>query len=167
VTYEKGNPKSWYNSNGWTKHWWQEDTTKVEPVATFTVSSGKMTINVSRVSSGLVYEVQLIQYPISLTKGVTYKLSFEAYASVPGKKLRAAVLETGEEGGVWALYGGVYNGLYSGDEDYDIALTTTSQKYESQFKMEYNTDTKAQLQINSGASVGSVTISNISLVPCQ
>ncbi|WP_246070747.1 carbohydrate binding domain-containing protein [Paenibacillus kobensis] len=92
------------------------------------------------------YSVQMIQYA-TLTRGHTYKISFDAKASAN----RAMSLKFGgDDDNGWATY----------SDSFDVALKTNMQHYEYRFTMNAATDIAARLEFNMGLSTGDIWIGN-------
>lgn len=95
------------------------------------------------------YALQMIQYA-TLTKGHTYKLSFDAKASAA----RAINLKFGgDDDNGWAVY----------SDNFESSLKTELQHYEYRFTMNGTTDPAARLEFNLGLSTGTVWIGNVVL----
>lgn len=95
------------------------------------------------------YAIQMIQYA-TLTRGHTYKVSFDAKASAN----RAMSMKFGgDDDNGWATY----------SDSFDIPLKTDMQHYEYRFTMNAETDIAARLEFNMGLSTGSIWIGNVVL----
>ncbi|MWC26895.1 carbohydrate binding domain-containing protein [Paenibacillus sp. MMS18-CY102] len=95
------------------------------------------------------YALQMIQYA-TLTKGHTYKLSFDAKASAA----RAINLKMGgDDDNGWAVY----------SDNFESSLKTDVQHYEYRFTMNGTTDPAARLEFNLGLGTGTVWIGNVVL----
>lgn len=116
--------------------------------ATTSVSSGTATINVTTIGTE-AYQPQLVQYNLALEKGMNYKLTFTASASV-ARTIEAAFQQSVDPWGGYASK--------------EFNLTTTEQNYEFIFTMTEESDAAAQFAFNLGQVTGEVNISNVKLV---
>lgn len=94
--------------------------------------------------------IQLVQNGIVLQKGKTYKVSFDAYASVP-RKLEANVEQ---DTSPWTSYLPAL-GQY--------ALGTSKASFSYTFTMNNPTDSNGRISFNAGAATGSVFLDNVSI----
>ena len=94
-----------------------------------------------------VHSIQLIQY-MTLAKGRTYKLSYDAKAS---SNRNISVKASGGEERGWTTYSNVYSD----------SLTNDVNHFEHVFTMAQNSDIKARLEFNVGTSNPSVWIGNV------
>jgi len=116
--------------------------------ASASVSGGKATINVTKKGSN-PWEPQLVQTGIPIDSGVSYRLTFDAQASV-ARELQVLLQRP--------------DSPYTTYADKIIDLTTASQTVTLEFKMTYASNANGQLAFNMGQSTGSVTLSNVKLV---
>ncbi|WP_298767474.1 carbohydrate binding domain-containing protein [uncultured Fibrobacter sp.] len=112
-------------------------------------SEGKAEINVTKVGTN-AYDVQMIQKGLHYEKGQSYKLTFEAYASVA----RTLEVNLEKDTDPWTSYIG-------GGKTFDLG--TDKKTYEIVFTMEEPTDEDARISINAGLATGSVFIDNVVL----
>jgi uncharacterized repeat protein (TIGR02543 family) len=115
--------------------------------ATSSVSSGRVTINITTVGAE-AYQPQLAQQGISLTQGRNYRLTFDASA-VSARTIGAILQQS--------------SGDYTAYASQDFNLTTTQQSFTLNFTMTAASDPSAQLAFNLGQSNANVTISNVRL----
>jgi len=95
------------------------------------------------------YSIQMIQYA-TLTRGHTYKLSFDAKASAN----RSMSLKFGgDDDNGWAVY----------SDSFDVGLKTNMQHYEYRFTMNAASDIAARLEFNMGLGTGNIWIGNVVL----
>ena len=113
-------------------------------------NEGKAEINVTKVGTN-AYDVQMIQKGLHYEKGQSYKLTFEAYASVA----RTLEVNLEKDTDPWTSYIG-------GGKTFDLG--TEKKSYEIVFTMEEPTDEDARISINAGLATGSVFIDNVVLV---
>jgi len=116
--------------------------------ASASVSGGKATINVTKKGSN-PWEPQLVQTGIPIDSGVSYRLTFDAQASV-ARELQVLLQRPDSP---WTTY-----------SEKAVDLTSTSQTVTLEFKMTSASNTNGQLAFNMGQSTGSVTLSNVKLV---
>lgn len=98
------------------------------------------------------YSVQLVQSGIPVKKGVTYLVSFDAYADAD-RMMKVAVTAPERD---WIRY----------LEDTRVDLTTTKQTFTYEFVMTGSDDANGRLEYNMGAdgSTAGIHISNVSVV---
>lgn len=116
---------------------------------TFKFNEGKGEINVTKVGTN-AYDVQVIQNGMHYEKGKSYKLTFDAYASVA----RTLEVNLEKDTDPWTSYLG---------EAATFDLGTTSKTYEIMFTMNEPTDENGRISINAGLATGSVFIDNVKL----
>jgi len=116
--------------------------------ASASVSGGKATINVTKKGSN-PWEPQLVQTGIPIDSGVSYRLTFDAQASV-ARELQVLLQRP--------------DSPYTTYAEKVVNLTTASQTVTLEFTMTYPSNTGGQLAFNLGQSTGSVTLSNVKLV---
>ena len=112
-------------------------------------TDGKAEISVTKVGSN-AYDVQMIQNGMHYENGQSYKLTFDAYASVA----RTLEVNLEKDTDPWTSYLG---------EAKTFDLTTTKQTFEIQFTMNEPTDENGRISINAGLATGSVFIDNVVL----
>ncbi|MCF0221928.1 MAG: carbohydrate binding domain-containing protein [Fibrobacter sp.] len=116
---------------------------------TFKYNEGKGEISVSKVGTN-AYDVQVIQNGMHYEKGQSYKLTFDAYASVA----RTLEVNLEKDTDPWTSYLG---------EAKTFDLGTSSKTYEIKFTMNEATDENGRISINAGLATGSVFIDNVKL----
>ncbi|MDF2837930.1 MAG: glycoside hydrolase family 16, partial [Paenibacillus sp.] len=93
------------------------------------------------------YALQLIQY-LTLVKGKSYKLTFDAKASADrGMSMKFG----GDASSNWAIY----------SDNFDAGLTEEIQSYEYRFQMTGDTNAAARLEYNVGQNTADVWIGNV------
>ncbi|OUS77940.1 glycoside hydrolase [Paenibacillus sp. MY03] len=93
------------------------------------------------------YALQLIQY-LTLVKGKSYKLSFDAKASAARNM---SIKFGGDANSNWAIY----------SDNFDAGLTEVVKSYEYRFQMTGDTNTAARLEFNVGQNVADVWIGKV------
>lgn len=116
---------------------------------TLKFNEGKAEINVTKVGTN-AYDVQMIQKGLHYERGLSYKLTFEAYASAA----RTLEVNLEKDTDPWTSYIG-------GGKTFDLG--TEKKTYEIIFTMEEPTDEDARISINAGLAMGSVYIDNVVL----
>jgi uncharacterized repeat protein (TIGR02543 family) len=116
--------------------------------ASASVSNGSVTVNISTVGAE-PYQPQLVQYGIPLDKGMNYRLTFTASAAA-AREITVGFQQSSDP---WATYASK-----------DFNLTTSSQDFTMEFKMDSTSDAAAQLAFNLGKTTDNVTISNVKLI---
>jgi uncharacterized repeat protein (TIGR02543 family) len=116
--------------------------------ASASVSGGKATINVTKKGAN-PWEPQLVQTGIPIDSGVSYRLTFDAQASV-ARELQVLIQRP--------------DSPYTTYAEKVVNLTTASQAVTLEFKMTSASNTNAQLAFNMGQSTGSVILSNVKLI---
>ncbi|MFB9274006.1 carbohydrate binding domain-containing protein [Cohnella cellulosilytica] len=115
--------------------------------ATVQNDGGAMKVDVTNTGSAN-YSVQLVQQPVPLQFGETYKVSFDARAASADRPL-AVKLGSGGDGG-WKDYA-----------EHSFNLNTSMTAYEFTFKMQAYTHNNARIELNFGGAVGPVWIDNV------
>ena len=110
-------------------------------------TTGKAVVTVSS-QDDTTYHVQLTQSNLSLTKGTTYLLSFQASASAA----RSIAIDLSSGAPDWTWLGGSTASLTATTSTYTVELTPSA------------TASAATLQFNLGGTTGTVTLDNVSLV---
>jgi len=132
-------------SNGednWTLNVWSGS-------ATGSVINGEYNVSVSE-TSDKNHDIQLVQNGIFLERGITYKVSFDAYSS--SDRNVEVNMEMADD--PWTSYLSKLQ---------DFSINTSKQSFSFVFKMEELTDVNARLGFNVGTSASSVTIDNVSV----
>ena len=113
------------------------------------LTEGKAEINVTKTGTN-AYDVQMIQNGVHYEKGQSYKVTFDAYASV------ARMLEVNIEKDTdpWTSYLG---------EAKTFDLGTEKKNFEILFTMNEATDENGRVSFNAGLATGSVFIDNVVL----
>ncbi|WP_181376669.1 carbohydrate binding domain-containing protein, partial [Paenibacillus agaridevorans] len=93
------------------------------------------------------YALQLIQY-LTLVKGKSYKLSFDAKASA---SRNMSIKFGGDASSNWAIY----------SDNFDAGLTEVVKSYEYRFQMTGDTNAAARLEFNVGQNVADVWIGKV------
>lgn len=93
------------------------------------------------------YALQLIQY-LTLVKGKSYKLTFDAKASASRSM---SMKFGGDTSSNWAIY----------SDNFDAALTETMKSFEYRFQMTGDTNAAARLEFNVGQNTADVWIGNV------
>ncbi|MDR2594533.1 MAG: glycoside hydrolase family 11 protein [Fibromonadaceae bacterium] len=119
----------------------------------FNVASNKATINITKIgdSGENVWEPQLVQNGVTLVEGMNYRLTFDASAGA-ARKIGVIIQMAGDP---WTTY----------FEKTDVSLTTATQTFTYDFKMEKASDENGRIGFNFGQpnGTGTVTFSNIKL----
>ena len=115
--------------------------------ASVSYATGKAVVTVSS-QDDTTYHVQLTQSGLSLTKGTTYLLSFQASASAA----RSIAIDLSSGAPDWTWLGGSTASLTTTTSTYTLELTPSA------------TAPAATLQFNLGGATGTVTLDNVSLV---
>jgi hypothetical protein len=118
-------------------------------VATANIVNGIATIKVTTIGAQS-YQPQLVQYGLGLEKGLHYKLTFKAKASAK-RRIEAAFQQSLTPWGQYASR--------------KFNLTTEEQGFEFLFTMNSASDPSSQFAFNLGEATGSVSISDVKLVP--
>ena len=113
------------------------------------LTDGMAEINVTKVGTN-AYDVQMIQKGLHYEKGQSYKLTFDAYASVA----RTLEVNLEKDTDPWTSYLG---------EAKTFELGTEKKNFEIKFTMNEATDEDARISINAGLATGSVFIDNVVL----
>jgi len=116
---------------------------------TFKHSDGKAEINVTKASTN-AYDVQVIQNGMHYEKGQSYKLTFDASASVA----RTLEVNLEKDSSPFTSYLG---------EAKTFDLTTAAKTYEIKFTMTEDTDENGRISFNAGLATGSVFIDNVKI----
>lgn len=95
------------------------------------------------------YSTQLIQY-VSLAKGYTYEIAFDAKSDAPRTIIAKAA-------------GNADAGFPSYSPSFESALTTQLQHYSYKFTMTESSQDRARLELNLGIDMNAVTIGNITV----
>lgn len=127
-------------------YWTLNNGTGFGAQATAAYDNGAMRVDISN-GGGATYAVQLIQKPIPIEMGKSYKISVDARASA-NRNIEVKTSQGGEGG--WTDYG-----------KGNMAVTTETKTYSYTFRMLSNTHHTARLEINLGGSTGSVWIDNV------
>ena len=112
-------------------------------------TDGAAEINVTTAATN-AYDVQMIQKGMHYEKGQSYKLTFDAYASVA----RSLEVNLEKDTDPWTSYLG---------EAKSFDLGTEKKTYEIEFTMEEPTDEDGRISFNAGLATGSVFIDNVAL----
>lgn len=129
-------------TENWTLNTWSGS-------ATGSVTDGEYRISISSIANNS-YDIQLVQPGLFLEKGMSYKVTFDAYAS-SDRDLEVNVEMADDP---WTSYL---------DELKHFSLTTTKQTFSFVFTMEEPTDVNGRLGFNVGTSTSSVFIDNVSV----
>ena len=96
------------------------------------------------------HDIQLVQNSLYLEKGMSYRVSFDAYSSV-NRTLEVNV-QMGSD--PWTSYL---------PQLQQFNLSTEKQKFSFVFKMESQTTDRGQISFNAGLSAGTVFLDNVSM----
>ena len=113
------------------------------------LTEGKAEINVTKTGTN-AYDVQMIQNGVHYEKGQSYKVTFDAYASV-ARKLEVNIEKDTDP---WTSYLG---------EAKTFDLGTEKKNFEILFTMNEATDENGRVSFNAGLATGSVFIDNVVL----
>lgn len=113
------------------------------------LTEGKAEINVTKTGTN-AYDVQMIQNGVHYEKGQSYKVTFDAYASVA----RTLEVNIEKDTDPWTSYLG---------EAKTFDLGTEKKNFEILFTMNEATDEKGRVSFNAGLATGSVFIDNVVL----
>lgn len=113
------------------------------------LTEGKAEINVTKTGTN-AYDVQMIQNGVHYEKGQSYKVTFDAYASVA----RTLEVNIEKDTDPWTSYLG---------EAKTFDLGTEKKNFEILFTMNEATDENGRVSFNAGLATGSVFIDNVVL----
>ena len=113
------------------------------------LTEGKAEINVTKTGTN-AYDVQMIQNGVHYEKGQSYKVTFDAYASV----VRTLEVNIEKDTDPWTSYLG---------EAKTFDLGTEKKNFEILFTMNEATDENGRVSFNAGLATGSVFIDNVVL----
>lgn len=113
------------------------------------LTEGKAEINVTKTGTN-AYDVQMIQNGVHYEKGQSYKVTFDAYASVA----RTLEVNIEKDSDPWTSYLG---------EAKTFDLGTEKKNFEILFTMNEATDENGRVSFNAGLATGSVFIDNVVL----
>lgn len=113
------------------------------------LTEGKAEINVTKTGTN-AYDIQIIQNGIHYEKGKSYKVTFDAYASVA----RTLEVNIEKDTDPWTSYLG---------EAKTFDLGTEKKNFEILFTMNEATDENGRVSFNAGLATGSVFIDNVVL----
>jgi len=113
------------------------------------LTDGKAEINVTKTGTN-AYDVQMIQNGVHYEKGQSYKVTFDAYASVA----RTLEVNIEKDTDPWTSYLG---------EAKTFDLGTEKKNFEILFTMNEATDENGRVSFNAGLATGSVFIDNVVL----
>ena len=113
------------------------------------LTEGKAEINVTKTGTN-AYDVQMIQNGVHYEKGQSYKVTFDAYASVA----RTLEVNIEKDTDPWTSYLG---------EAKTFDLGTEKKNFEILFTMDEATDENGRVSFNAGLATGSVFIDNVVL----
>ena len=113
------------------------------------LTEGKAEINVTKTGTN-AYDVQMIQNGVHYEKGQSYKVTFDAYASVA----RTLEVNIEKDTNPWTSYLG---------EAKTFDLGTEKKNFEILFTMNEATDENGRVSFNAGLATGSVFIDNVVL----
>jgi hypothetical protein len=113
------------------------------------LTEGKAEINVTKTGTN-AYDVQMIQNGVHYEKGQSYKVTFDAYASVA----RTLEVNIEKDTDPWTSYLG---------EAKTFDLGTEKKNFEILFTMNEATDENGSVSFNAGLATGSVFIDNVVL----
>ena len=113
------------------------------------LTEGKAEINVTKTGTN-AYNVQMIQNGVHYEKGQSYKVTFDAYASVA----RTLEVNIEKDTDPWTSYLG---------EAKTFDLGTEKKNFEILFTMNEATDENGRVSFNAGLATGSVFIDNVVL----
>ena len=113
------------------------------------LTEGKAEINVTKTGSH-AYDIQMIQNGVHYEKGKSYKVTFDAYASVA----RTLEVNIEKDTDPWTSYLG---------EAKTFDLGTEKKNFEILFTMNEATDENGRVSFNAGLATGSVFIDNVVL----
>ena len=113
------------------------------------LTEGKAEINVTKTGTN-AYDVQMIQNGVHYEKGQSYKVTFDAYASVA----RTLEVNIEKDTDPWTSYLG---------ESKTFDLGTEKKNFEILFTMNEATDENGRVSFNAGLATGSVFIDNVVL----
>lgn len=113
------------------------------------LTEGKAEINVTKTGMN-AYDVQMIQNGVHYEKGQSYKVTFDAYASVA----RTLEVNIEKDTDPWTSYLG---------EAKTFDLGTEKKNFEILFTMNEATDENGRVSFNAGLATGSVFIDNVVL----
>ncbi len=116
--------------------------------AALTVEGGVLHIKIDAPGTDY-WAIQLLQFPLKIENGKTYKVSFDAKAAQP----RPIVTKVGRVGGDWKAYSGLKT----------IDIDTEMKNYSYSFKMNSETDEASRMEVNFGNSPVESWIDNIKL----
>lgn len=120
-------------------------------VAIASNDNGALKLDISAPGNN-TYSVQVYQKPINVEKSDTYRVTFDAWASVD-RNMSVKVGSEADRG--WANYSG----------DQNIEITTTPKEYTFDFKMTGDTNPAARLEFNVGAAGENIVhIDNVKLI---
>lgn len=129
-------------SAGWTFNAWSGS-------GTGSVVNGEYNISIGSPASRS-HDIQLVQNSLYLEKGMSYRVSFDAYSSV-NRTLEVNV-QMGSD--PWTSYL---------PQLQQFNLSTEKQKFSFVFKMESQTTDRGQISFNAGLSAGTVFLDNVSM----
>jgi hypothetical protein len=115
---------------------------------TFSVANNKATLDVTKIGTK-EWEPQFVQNGVTLVEGMNYRLTFDASASLARNI-----------GVIIQMAGDPYTTYF---EDKEVSLTTETQTFTYEFKMEAASDENGRIGFNFGQATGAVTMSNVKL----
>ncbi len=133
------------NEENWTFSNWQNS------AGSFEASGGSANITVTTLPSGAdadTHSIQLVQGEISLEQGMTYRLTFDAYAAAER---------------TISMYIQKHVSDYNIYHREDVGLTTGKQTFSYEFEMTSPSDNNARVAFNFGNATPDIFISNVSL----
>lgn len=117
------------------------------------ISDGEYQISVDSVADSY-FDIQVVQQGILLEKGKTYRLMYDAYASVN----RVLNVNVGMPEEPWTTFLGNI-----GDGEKEVNLTTSKKTFSLDFRMDEPTYENSRVEFSAGKEKGSVYIDNVSL----
>jgi len=125
---------------------WTLGTTNAIGTSLLATANGNTYFSINVAAAGNAYDVNLSQKGISMTQGVTYRLTFDAWSDVN----RSILVGIGLSGAPWTNNTVTRN------------LTTTSQSFSIDIPANF-TSTNSRVIFDLGAAIGKVNIDNVTL----